>query len=163
MQKLNFKLNPIWIFLLYQILIILFPEYKVIKVKKNGNISFKHHWWNIFSKQKVHFSELLYSEIPTRLSRYRYGRLNKQYEEQLRTVIRSDCPSCHIVEFLFRELNKGQITDTKLSRIIEDVRLQVKCNNFTQNSMFNTLNLIVKNLSYYDKCNNSIRNNQLSL
>jgi len=70
-MKSKLELNKVRKKNLLRILHTLFPEYKHIHVKKNGNIIFKRRWFS-FSK-RINLYELIFTEILPRMSRFRNG------------------------------------------------------------------------------------------
>jgi len=119
----SFKINKRNIHRLKLILKVLFPEFRGIKVKKNGIIVFRKSVYSIFST-KSHLYYLLApsGEIITRLAKLRYDSLYyiPIYNEYLEVIIANqdkyDVVSCLIAEF--EKIKKTKVSDIFSERVL---------------------------------------------
>lgn len=117
----KFQINPLRKRRLLELLTTLFPEYSLIRIKRNGLISFGDKILCIpIIKQKVHISELCIDEIPRRLGKYRRGNIQNYINitnEYLEYII-SSC-ACNVIDFLYQEYSNIK-SSSKVDILLED-------------------------------------------
>ena len=136
----KFELNPFRRTKLLGMLKILFPEYDLIRIKRNGMISFGFKVLCIpIIKQRLHISELCINEIPNRLGKFRKVNVTcylQNIKEILEYIIVNN--SNNVIDYLYQEFSNLK-SSNKVDLLLEDA----KVNSFESSDSV-TINILFK-------------------
>lgn len=122
----KFEINPLRKKRLMELLITLFPEYNIIRIKQTGLISFGNKLLLIpIIKHKVHISELCLDEIPKRLGKYRQGNIKSYVQltnQYLEYIITNHV--CNVIDYLYQEFSNIK-SSSRVDALLEDAHLSL--------------------------------------
>ncbi len=117
----KFEINSLRKKRLIEMLNTLFPEYSLIRIKRNGFILFGTRIIGIpIIKYKVHISELCIDELPKRLGKYRRGNIPgylQVIDQYLEHILSNNV--CNPIDFLYQEYSNIK-SSSKIDILLED-------------------------------------------
>ena len=119
----KFKMNPLRKKRLIEMLKVLFPEYSLIRIKRNGLVLFGSIILFIpIIEQRIHISELCIDELPKRLGKYRRGSINNYINiinQYLECIITNNISN--VIDFLYQEYSNIK-SSTHINVLLEDAQ-----------------------------------------